>query len=83
MPKTEIEVGLREDLREMTDSRDFWRRRALAAEAWVAGGPRLHFESRMTPAGDWVWRWAGEWNLEADAAEGRSIVENDAIQKEH
>ena len=55
----------------------------LRQTTWTDQVPPLHRESRMTPKGDWVWRMVGPWNFDADASEGRSIAENDAIQEEH
>ena len=40
----------------------------------------FQWQSRMTPDGQWVRRLVGPWIVDEDATEGRSIVENDAIQ---
>lgn len=39
-------------------------------------------DARLTPNGDWVRRLVSEWVFDEDVNEGRSIVENDAIQAE-
>lgn len=48
----------------------------------AADGTPLRRVSRMTPDGRWVWAWQSEWQLDEDATQGRSIIENDAIQAE-
>ena len=67
------------------NSRDAAIANAVAAlvEGEINAAAELHREFRMTPDGQWVSRMASAWVFDDDANEGRSIVENDAIQAEH